>query len=516
VAFFEYIENLGIPIQELSNLSEEEIIRIEKRLIAQSRMDDNLDRNDVVQIIDVLRKDKANIALLFQPEFKALVAILRSDVGFIMLNKTITKSVTTNDDFVRFLSDNFEVRFKAYIEKCLRKDHYYALHSLLCFSPVLSTGILGMIGQRLTQKLDFMIESIRLGSELIEAKVVPAANPFYFRCLNKIGAIQFEEEVGNLLNATTRHLTNKNLKLRIVFSIGILEATNAATQEVFAKNKRIAIKAGVSEITYPNGVKKGKGGTTFSRQRSDFGAHDERKRNAQHDKAMRKSRAVVAEYNTRAKKQESNSGPAVKLIGLILVVGIVVLRAITVSHNKNSSYDMPDINFQTSDKMIEKLQNDIAEEQEFIDRMKYLHSDSVEILTETSISFNLENTRLAPHQSQITGETNLQIRNLTDCDLLIIGNKNSYFKQKYYCVERGQKISVHTELNSFRIYGGNYPEMVNYINAKGDTMRHFRFGSMTPLNLSKLDNVYHTRKKFRNGRVRLITISMFLGSFQVD
>ncbi len=488
MSLIKQIENLGIPVEEFAELTEQDIIRIEKKLKAKARMDDSLDSNDVVQIVTTLRKEKNNLAILFQEEFKPLLTLLRDENRFIYVFQTQVPPLDYGVGFSRFLSENFQEEFNIYVEKCLREDHFYGLSSLLCFSSVLSAELLEMISKRLEQRIDFMIESMRLGSERIEGKTIPATNPFFYRCLNKLGAIQFETDIAMLLNTTLEHITNKVWYVRILFAIGTFEAVNANTRDVLNRNRAIAKKAGVIEEQYPPGQLKGKGGTLVY---------------------------------TRPQRKPVDSKGKSSYVGLVFIVIIFfVLRTLLVSDDA-PEYKMPkgfDGLSTDNTGSSNYIHTNIPTDQEFVDLMLYLHSDSIEITSQQNIHFDLPTTHLADGQTVVRGDSksDLDIKNETEQRMVVIAQKWGYSEPLFYCLNPYQTMTVQPQLEGVRIYNGEMPQIIEYKDSNGLVKNHFRFNTFTDEDKWNFGE-YHEVETIRHmSKNQLITIRKPFDKYIVD
>ncbi|NOQ74181.1 MAG: hypothetical protein GQ574_19390 [Crocinitomix sp.] len=485
MSLFKQIENLGIPIKELAELTEQDIIRIEKKLKAQVRLDNTLDTNDVVKIVHALRKEKVNIATLFQGGFKGLLDILQSENEFVYKVNSRFTQLKFEPDFIRFLASNFEDELKNYVERCIRVDHYYGLHSLLYYTPVISSELLQLISRRLEQKLDFMIESMRIGSEQIEIKTQAAANPFFYRCLNRLGGIQFESDISTLLNTTLEHIKTKKWNFRILFAQGAFRAISDNLKEALAQNKTIAFNAGTREKTYPAGKPKGKGGTTISRFNSG---------------------------RKRRPENKASGGSYHYFIWPIIVAGMLLLRMITADHN-DRKIEFPS-NFQETITLEDVLHLGTTKGG-FVDLMKYLHSDTVEIIAQRDIAFNLKNTNLAPGQTSVISASSLYIKNDTERSIVVIAERHGLANSLYYCLNPNQQIAVLPQLSSIRIYSGNEPQIIDYMDDKGDILSHFRFNEFTQLDLWNLEAKHSVNAVFNTGGKQLITITLSQSAYRV-
>jgi hypothetical protein len=471
LSFFQQIEKLGIPIHNLSALSEGDIIRIEKQLKAQARINDEINKNDVAQIIQSLRKDQEHISTLFDVDFDVLRQILRGDGDFVYMSVQRKMNIQFKSNFIQFLTDNFQNELNVYVENCFKESHYYGLYSLLRYAPVLSSEFLQSIGQRMEQKIVYMMETMRLGSEGMAEKIQAAANPFFYRCLNLLGAINYEADVAFLLNTTLEFVKDKRLYLRILFSIGSFESASESAKDVFAKNKKIAFDAGVREEDYKESQFVERGGTIIK------------------------------------KRSKADGESSYNWAWLIAVILIFSLRSILSDSNdiKRVDFNADDI-WEHYDRKIVIQSN--STDQDFVDLMKYLHSDSIEIVGSEDIPFDLERTNLPTNQVSVFGNNRLDIKNDTEFKMVIIAQKLGVNEPLFYCLSPNEQIKVQPQLSKIRIYSGENPQLVDYIDQNGDTLNHFRFNTFTIADMWNFDILHNVYTINGGSGKKLIRITM--------
>jgi hypothetical protein len=487
VSLLQQIEKLGIPIADLAVLTEQDIIRIEKKLKADVRLDDSVNLNDVIKIVDSLRRDKTNIATLYHNDFKALRDILKSESEFIFYDKLRIKPLEFRADFIPFLNTDFEDELKTYINRCLKEDHYYALHSFLFYSTVFSAELLQMISLKFEQKLDYLIETMRLGSEYMEEKIEPAMNPFFYRCLNRLDRIQFEDDISTLLNSTIAHVQYQNSYVRILFALGAFKAIGDDLKDALVGNRKIAYEAGIREKTYAPKKPKGKGGTI-----------------------IRMSNSV---HLVKRPGEKNSYGISYHIAWPIIVIIIFLFRWFGPDNN-DKKFHIPTSYSETV--LMQDFVQIGVEKVDFIAQMNYLHSDTVNIIRQKEIPFNLKSTRLAVGQTQVMGNNRLNIKNETERSFVVVAEKYGSVNPLFYCLKPKELIPVQSQIASVRIYAGYEPQMIDFVNKEGDMLSHFRFNDFTESDQSCFKREHIVNTVFNSNEKQIISISLLDGLFNVD
>ena len=203
------LNKLNIPKEELVNLTEKEIIRIEKKLKAEVKMGGSLDINQVNSIVKFLKKNKYELQLFFTEKFSWFREIVTHPDELIVFPMTHAGLFKLDDELKDFVSDNFQTELTQYSALCLYNNHYRALNSFLAYSPVIPEKILEDIQLKMIQKLEYGIECIEIDVNELEKKIVHLFNPFFFRCINFLENIHFEDLMNELTNSLVENLKKK-------------------------------------------------------------------------------------------------------------------------------------------------------------------------------------------------------------------------------------------------------------------------------------------------------------------
>src|SRR5690554_7818359 len=101
------------------NLSESEIIRIEKTLKAKIKLDQSLDINELEAVIHLLRTQSEDLELFFHSDFNPLRKILQGKDFVILSTDALNKIKVKGEKLKPFLSIYFFEELIQYARKCM-------------------------------------------------------------------------------------------------------------------------------------------------------------------------------------------------------------------------------------------------------------------------------------------------------------------------------------------------------------------------------------------------------------
>jgi hypothetical protein len=408
------LNKLNITNKELVNLTEKEIIRIEKKLKAEVKMGGSLDINEVNSIIKLLKENKDELHLFLDDKFSWFREIVTHPDELIVFPMTHAGLFKLDDELKDFVSDNFQTELTKYSALCLYKNHYRALNSFLAYNPVIPDRIMEDIQLKMSQKLEYGIECIEIDVNELEKKIVHLFNPFFFRCINFLENIHFEDLMNELTNSLVENLKKNKQLVRALFSVGAFKSSDRELKSVISQNRNYAIDRGVGELS--NFKKYPKGGTTSKKLIGN------------------------ADFNAR------------NLLWIVIVIIIFVGKIGSTCNDNNS----PKIDM--SQKLIEimerregifdfdEIRNDIAKSQRLEEG----------IYNENSVDFNESNLHF-DFRDGLSVETNLSvlINNKSKKPLVFVFQSSSGVR--YYCIQPNSIRMTKDYISKFFIYSGKNP-----------------------------------------------------------
>ena len=415
------LNKLNIPNEDLVNLTDNEIIRIEKKLKAEVKMGGSLDINEVNSIIKLLKDNKEELKLFLDEKFSWFRRILTNPDKLIVFPLTHPGLVNIDEELKDFVATNFQKELTQYYTLCLYQNHYRALNSFLAYNPVLPDDIIEEIQLKFIQKLEYGMECIEMNAMELEKKIEHLYNPFFFRCVNSLETIYFEDIMNDLTNSFIENLNKIKALKRGLFSLGAFKSADSELRSVISQNKNYARENGVSENS--NFTKFPKGGTNLSKFSGEGGFG----------------------------------------IGNMFWIAIVVLMLILrVGRTCNDSTpDFKNSQVQVFESMESYQLFNKNKLNFFIENVKKLQSNEIKILREKEIDFTEENISHKSSLSSIMSSSHLtEIINETDKPVLFVFKVMTGVS--YFCIEPNSSKITNDLFKKFIIYTGKKPVEVTY------------------------------------------------------
>lgn len=149
--FFKSLENIGIDRNQLQNISDEDIIRIEKKLIADRNLNNSLSKDDIEKILFILKHYRAEIrAITF---YEHLYCFLRG----IPANYEDSLRFHTKEEVLRIrelISIHFKAELIGYIVRDFRENNFDNLRKLLKYPDFLNKELEEFIILKMEDKLE--------------------------------------------------------------------------------------------------------------------------------------------------------------------------------------------------------------------------------------------------------------------------------------------------------------------------------------------------------------------------
>ncbi|MEX2485810.1 MAG: hypothetical protein WED10_14660 [Brumimicrobium sp.] len=250
ITTLEIIQNLRQEGLDLSNLSENKIIRIEKTLKSRIKLDQSLDINELEVIIHLLRTQAHNLELFLHEDFDPVRKMIQNK-DYIIFNKESLQKVKTNgQDLKIFLGEFFFEELISYARRCFNNHHYRALYSFLNIQSILSPKIVDNIRKQMEQRFLLFSETFRLHANKKPDKVYPLMNPYFYRCINLLNRdAVFEDRImnfQNLLIDKDNEVTSR-VSIRLIFSLTHYSPIGESNKRVIDQNYKYSVSEGAYE-----------------------------------------------------------------------------------------------------------------------------------------------------------------------------------------------------------------------------------------------------------------------------
>lgn len=440
----------------LSDLDEKHIIRIEKELKAQMKLDASIDANQIESIITLLREEGNNLRLLYMPALDPLKSILMNPSGPIQVIGDVKIEFSIySEAFVSFLERRFSNELNAYVDKCIIEDHYRALTGFLNYLSIFPEELQEKIRIKLLQKLEFAYELIQIKSFDWQGKLLFIFNPFFYRALSKLGAIVFESAFIDLYNAFIVLKTNESRHARFLYASSCFISVQSGLRELLQENRKNAYRFGARESI--DG--KNKGGTYTNGQSS--------------------------RTYTRSSGGGSSKGGYGILggAGLIIVIllKILLFSGRHINNSYKSDYSFPSI----PNALTEKVNNNVDLTKIWADQY-----DSSKTAKFESIEFDIKNTDFRTMSMASSENKTITLENNTNQPIVLIHFQIDFF-QNYTFLKPNESVMVSKRNRDVRIYTGKDPEVFTLpLDLGNESKKHFRFGTFTQQDSLTLSTAY--------------------------
>jgi hypothetical protein len=255
------LKNLSITPEQLAKLTSSDLIRIEKRLKAETAFNENLTINDVEDILFLLKNNKSELEFIYSDYFIFFRQLVESPNTLITFSKPRPNNLEFSDTFLEFISTYFEENINLYIANCFKEMHYNALFSLLFYHNMLNTTCQDLILKGLIEKIKYSIEAINIRPSGPFDDVTYLANPYFFRCITELESLSFQNDITTLMNLSIQNLTFDTFYSQILFSLGTYKTEEHQLKSLIAFFKTQAVQVGIREKHYPKHAKLKKGDT---------------------------------------------------------------------------------------------------------------------------------------------------------------------------------------------------------------------------------------------------------------
>ena len=533
-----YITKFEIDPTRLGDMERQDFIRLEKKLKAEARLNDDWNQNEVEQLLNLISSYGEQCKWLFDRRMNLLRLILEDPEKFRLAKGVVhLPGEVQSLDYPAFLDQYFRKELDRYLERCIRKEYFNALHSLLYYRDLLPHSFVDVVSQRLKRKMEVGIEYMHIRSENLDQKIAYFTNPYFFRCLTQLGSIQFTEQIVDLLKETIDGPIREEYQFQIFFSMQFCELPGDRAEDVLQSNATYAEINGVEEVLVNVYTNKKTGGSSLPRKSQSKNTPVNRSNN---HRQTQKRQQPANRRPPQTKKQHALSTSQITWILVIFAVVFFIIVALinsgqrrsydnlfTNSSNENSSErweelmaeleessweedvsesEIPEETFSLDDLPIDteplfpegaerknrsiRLEDPYYEsEEDFEEVINYLHDESTFIIKSETIPYDITLTGLNKFKDPIGGVNNLLMVNQTGSPAVIM-YKTAYW-EIFEFVQPDSALLIPSNTLGFKIYMGEDPRMVDYYDEDGQLKTHFMFNECSDPQLAALDEFYN-------------------------
>lgn len=533
-----FISKFDINPTQLGDMERADMIRLEKKLKAEARLNDDWSQNEVDQVLDLISKHGEQCKWLFDRRMNLLRIILENPEKFRLAKGLVRLPGEVHSmNFPEFIDAYFRKELDRYLERCIRKEYFNALHSLLYYKNLLPHSFIDVVGERLSRKLEVGVEYMRIRSQNLDEKIAYFTNPYFFRCLTQIGAIQFSGHIVDLLKETIDGPIREDYQFQIFFAMQFCELPGDRAEEVLNSNASYAEAHGVEEVLVNVYTNKKTGGASLPRKSQH---RSPKTGQSGSSRSTSKQQQGSTKRPPQQKKQHALSTSQITLLLVAAAVIFFIIIVFSVS-NRQESYDHPfgnnyeeytnmdweelieraeeptwdDESYETGDPeeiaSLDELPIDPAPlfpegaerknpplgltdphyypQENFEEVITYLHEESTVIRKSDTIPYDISLTGLNQYQEPIGGVNNILLINETGSPAVIL-YKTAHWELFEFVQPNGTLILPSNTLG-FKVYLGEDPRMVDYFNEFGRSKTHFMFHQCSAEQLASLDDFFN-------------------------
>lgn len=256
--YISFIDQLGIDIDELSNIDSYGIMKLQKQLKAKAMLGDANNLGEVANVIDQL-KDVTNrqhhIFIEKHPWLKHLISgehecIKQSEIEIDQYD------LHNIEDLKYFLAPFLKENLKLFLSENLKKGKYVLILKVLVHNNLFSEENNQLVINFFKARLNYA--TVYLREKRLKEKEYPVgfiANKVFINCLNQYPDCfntdiqELNSEVIDVYNSKRRNIDNKEFRFaaKTMVALSILDTSNIFLEETLKSNASIA-----REYTYPS------------------------------------------------------------------------------------------------------------------------------------------------------------------------------------------------------------------------------------------------------------------------
>ncbi|MEM5566973.1 hypothetical protein WNY78_17760 [Psychroserpens sp. AS72] len=256
--YISFIDQLGIDINELSQIDSNGIIKLQKQLKAKAMLGDANNLGDISNLIDKLKDETIIQHHVFIEKHDWLKQLISGNYQNIKQNEiTVDDSFITNlDDLKYFLAPFLKENLKVFLSDTLSKGKYVLLLKVLTHNDLFSEENNQLIINFFKARLNYASVYLREGR--LKNKEFPIAyitNKVFINCLNEYPDCfnedmqELNSEVIDIYNSNRRNTSNQEFRFaaKAMVAFSILDTSNVFLKETLVSNADIA-----RQYSYPS------------------------------------------------------------------------------------------------------------------------------------------------------------------------------------------------------------------------------------------------------------------------
>ncbi|MFT4611920.1 MAG: hypothetical protein ACJA1H_001397 [Glaciecola sp.] len=256
--YISFIDQLGIDINELSQIDTNGIIKLQKLLKAKAMLDDANNLGDISNLIDKLKDETVVQHHVFVEKHNWLKQLISGNHQNIkQVDIAVDDSLVSNlDDLKYFLAPFLKENLKVFLSETLSKGKYVLLLKVVIHNYLFSEENNQLIINFFKAKLNYASVYLREGR--LKNKEFPIGfitNKVFINCLNEYpdcfndNMQELNSEVIDIYNSNRRNTSNQEFRFaaKAMVAFSILDTSNVFLKETLVSNADIA-----KQYSYPS------------------------------------------------------------------------------------------------------------------------------------------------------------------------------------------------------------------------------------------------------------------------
>ena len=249
--YISFIDQLGLDINELSQIDANGIIKLQKQLKAKAMLGDANNLGDISNLIDKLKDDNVRQHHVFIEKHNWLKQLISGNHQNIKQSDITIDDVEISnlDDLKYFLSPFLKDNLKVFLSETLSKGKYVLLLKVLTHNYLFSEENNQLIINFFKSRLNYASVYLREGR--LKHKEFPIGyitNKVFINCLNEYPDCfnddmqELNSEVIDIYNSNRRNTNNQEFRFsaKAMVAFSILDTSNVFLKETLVSNADIA------------------------------------------------------------------------------------------------------------------------------------------------------------------------------------------------------------------------------------------------------------------------------------
>ncbi len=249
--YISFIDQLGIDVDQLSNIDNNEIIKLQKQLKAKAMLGDANNLGEVAHLIDKLKDETTRQHHIFIEKHPWLKQLISGNYKDIKQSEITIDNSLINDleGLKNFLAPFLKENIKVFLSESLSKGKYVHILKTLLNNTLFTEEINQLVINFFKARLNYA--TVYLREKRLKEKQYPVAfitNKAFINCLNQYPdrfneeMIELNSEVIDIYNSKRKNINNYEFKFtaKAMVAFGLLDTSHSFLEQTLVSNAEIA------------------------------------------------------------------------------------------------------------------------------------------------------------------------------------------------------------------------------------------------------------------------------------